>query len=132
MAEGLILREQRLQSRRELIYYLKIVEVRTRQELGRLGDLHTRGMLILGESPLTPGDSYEVALELPKALAEEYGRKYLFLSFETAWTHPGPKNTTFHESGVSFINTDPDTQEVISRLIDSFAMPADRRQSHNQ
>lgn len=122
MAEGLVLNEQRSLTRRELIYYLKVIDRATKRELGRMGDIHVEGLLILSEKPLKVGQVYEVTMELPKALWAE-GHREIDLRFEAVWTRFGPKNSTYHENGVKFINLSADRKAVIDRLIDLFAMP---------
>lgn len=123
MAEGLVLTEQRRLSRRELIYYLKIVDLGSGQELGRMADIHAEGMLVLSGRPLAAGRIYKTELELPKAFAAE-GNAHLKLTLEALWAKPGPKNSTYFESGVRFLNPDDASQVIIDRLIESFAMPS--------
>jgi hypothetical protein len=123
MAEGLVLNEQRNMTRRELIYYLKITDRLSHRELGRLGDIHGEGLLIFGEKPLKIGAVYDVTMELPKALWEGDRKKELDFKFEAVWTRPGPKNSTYHESGGRFIKLDADRRAVIEQLIELYAMP---------
>lgn len=123
MAEGLVLHEQRSMTRRELIYYLKIADRLSRRELGRLGDIHSEGLLIFGEKPLKIGAVYDVSMEMPKALWDQGQKKETDFKFETVWTRPGPKNSTYHESGGRFLNLDADKRAVIEQLIELYAMP---------
>ncbi len=122
MAEGLVLNEQRNLTRRELIYYLKIVDRKSGKELGRLGDIHSEGMLILGRPALEPGTVYDSLLELPRALQSK-GAAEIHLKFEVAWNRPGPKNGNFEESGAKFIAVSSDAKLMIDKLITLFAMP---------
>ncbi|UQZ88525.1 hypothetical protein C4J81_04615 [Deltaproteobacteria bacterium Smac51] len=122
MAEGLVLTEQRNLTRRELIYYLKIVDRKTGRELGRMGDIHGEGMLVLGRPALEPGTVYDSLLELPKALQDK-GAAELHLKFEAVWARPGPKNSNFEESGAKFMSLSPSQRQMIERLIELFAMP---------
>lgn len=123
MAEGLVLNEQRTLARRELIYYLKIVDRLSRRELGRMGDIHGEGLLIFGEKPLKIGATYDVTMELPKTLWEQGRKKELDFRFEALWTRPGPKNSTYHESGGRFLNLDAPRRALIDQLIELYAMP---------
>lgn len=124
MAEGLVLNEQRRLNRRELLYYLKIVDRASGLELGRMADIHAEGMLILGDRPLTKGAIYRSDLELPKTLAERSGRTSLAIDFESLWDRPGPKNSIYYENGVRFLNLDSPSRILIGQLIDLFAMPS--------
>ncbi len=122
MAEGLVLNEQRTLTRRELIYYLKITDRKSGKELGRLGDIHSEGMLILGRPALEPGQVYDALLELPRAL-QSVGATEFHLKFEIVWTRPGPKNGNFEESGARFTAVSHDAKRMIEQLITLFAMP---------
>ncbi len=122
MAEGLVLYEQRQLVRKELIYYLKITDRQTGAELGRLGDLHSQGMLVLSEKPLAVEKQYSISLELPKAL-QTSRQNSLDFECEALWTRPGPKNNTYHESGVRFLSVGDRELEMIAKLTGLFAMP---------
>jgi hypothetical protein len=119
---GLLLREQRTLARRDLIYYLKITDRETGVELGRVGDIHTEGMLVLSLAPLPPGLFYHAAIALPDSLAEAVLLKELPLRCETVWSRPGPKNANFHETGVRFIASKKPQRLIIEKIIDSFAI----------
>jgi len=122
MAEGLVLQEQRGLARRELIYYLKISDRKNGREIGRMGDIHGEGMLVMSEKPLPVGAVYNAALELPKAL-QTAGRKEVFLKFEVVWSRPGPKSGAYQENGARFVTPDQARQNAVNQLIELFAMP---------
>ena len=124
MAEGLLLVEQRRQSRRELLYYLKITDRQTGQEIGRMADIHSEGMLVLSDKPLEAGLIYHSELELPKSLGDQGEPSKLPLDFEAVRSRPGPKNSTYHETGVRFRNLDAPSLSLIRKLIAVFSMPS--------
>ncbi|MDR1921346.1 MAG: hypothetical protein LBS31_06330 [Candidatus Adiutrix sp.] len=121
-ANGLVLREQRILTRRDLIYYLKITDRKTGEELGRVGDIHTEGMLVLSSAPLPLGLFYKTAVALPKSLADSVRLKELPLCCETLWSRPGPKNANFYETGVRFVAADKPQRIIIEKIIASFAI----------
>lgn len=123
MARGLVLHEQRRLARRELIYYLKLTDRRTGQELGRMGDIHANGMLIMSETPLSPGAAFDASLDLPKAMQTPETGSSLALRVEVLWCRPGPKNSTYHENGVRILDVDDTRQSLITQLIEAYAMP---------
>lgn len=123
MAEGLVLNEQRSLPRRELIYYLKITDRSNDQVLGRLADIHGEGLLVFGEKPLKIGKAYDVTMELPKAMWEQGEKQEMDFRFEIVWTRPGPKNSSYHESGGRFSKLDSDQRTLIALLIELYAMP---------
>ncbi|MDL2227236.1 PilZ domain-containing protein [Deltaproteobacteria bacterium OttesenSCG-928-M10] len=124
MAEGLVLHEQRGLARRELIYYLKAVDRKTGLELGRMGDIHGEGMLLMSDKPLPAGIVYDLSLELPKALQAGTGHQNLELRCEAMWTRRGPRASSYHENGMRFIDVTGPQRGIIGQLIDLFAMPS--------
>ena len=124
MAEGLLLAEQRRQNRRELLYYLRVTDRQNGEDLGRMADIHGQGMLILGDKPLEIGLAYQADLELHKTLIDQGVQPKLPLDFEAVWSRPGPRNSTYQETGVRFLNLDADGLSLIRKLIDIFSMPS--------
>jgi len=122
MAEGLVLQEQRHLTRRELIYYLKVTDRKTGLEIGRMGDVHREGMLLMSPGPLKAGLIMDLSLELPKAL-QSIGHGELLFRGEVVWTRPGPKNNNYHENGLRFVEADEMQKMAVDKLIDLFAMP---------
>ena len=122
MAAALVLKENRHLVRRELIYYLKVTDRQTRQELGRLGDIHTEGMLLLSPQPLPVQAVYELFLELPKSMAGEIGYLQLSVEAQALWNRQGPAN--YYENGLRFLSLSEQTQGIIDRLTEVFAMPS--------
>jgi hypothetical protein len=123
MAEGLVLNENRNLVRRELIYYLKVTDRHTGQELGRLGDIHAEGMLIFTPEPLPSQAVYKLFLELPKAMAQEVGYTELPIQAEALWSRPGPKPNNYHENGLRFLDLSSQAHKDIKQLTEIFAMP---------
>ena len=62
--------EQRFAPRRHLIVYLEIMDSASGRTLGRLGDIHKDGMLILSSVPLVPGSSIPVSIRVPKPFGD--------------------------------------------------------------
>ncbi|MCL2029857.1 MAG: PilZ domain-containing protein [Deltaproteobacteria bacterium] len=123
MAEGLVLFENRSLVRRELIYYLKVTDRQTGQELGRIGDIHTGGMLVFTPEPLPVQTIYNLSLELPKAMAGDVGFAELPVKAQALWNHPGPKLSNYYENGFRFLALTDSAQAVIDRLTSLFSMP---------
>lgn len=124
MAVGMILTEQRNLTRRELIYYLKVTDSQTGRELGRIGDIHGEGMLVMGRPALEVGATYHALMELPKTV-QYRGRTEVGVTFQVMWSRR--KNPNYEESGVKFLDLSPDAAETIEHLIETFAMPSSAR-----
>jgi len=124
MAEGLILKENRNLTRHELIYYLKVTDRLTGQEIGRLGDIHIEGMLLLTPEPLSGETVYEsLLLELPKAMAQAEGYSKVPIQAQVIWSKPGPPASNYYENGLRFLNLTGQAEKAIIQLTEIFAMP---------
>jgi len=123
MAAKLIKDESRTRVRHKLVYYLKVTDSQTNQELGRLGDIHIEGMQIFTPEPLPEQAVYEVLLELPKSLAETEDAPELPLEVVALWNRPGPSLSNYYENGLRFQNLSSHAHQVIQRLTENFVMP---------
>ena len=123
MAEGLGRLENRNLVRHELIYYLKVTDRPTGQELGRLGDIHLEGMLLFTPEPLIEQAVYDLLLDLPKAMAASEGFSALPILAQTLWNRPGPRLCNYYSNGLRFLSLNSQAQRVIRNLTEMFAMP---------
>lgn len=59
------MQERRRLKRRTLIYYLRVIDDDTGQELGHLVDVTTEGMLLMSTTPIEVGRSFRLRMQLP-------------------------------------------------------------------
>ncbi|MDR1608946.1 MAG: PilZ domain-containing protein [Deltaproteobacteria bacterium] len=121
MADGLLLSDKRELVRRELIYYLKVTDLLNSQEIGRMVDIHAKGLLLMGTMALTTGRDYVISLELPKALREQ-GDANIVLKARAIWCRPS-LTQPYMENGLMFIEPSEETISAVARLIQIFALP---------
>ncbi|MDR0356626.1 MAG: PilZ domain-containing protein [Deltaproteobacteria bacterium] len=121
MATSLLLSEKRRLLRRELIYYLKVNELLNNFELGRLVDIHTNGLLLIGKEPLELQKDYLIRIDLPVALADQ-GLDPIGIRAKCVWVRPSLAKP-FMESGLMFLETSEEAKKTISLLINLFALP---------
>ncbi|MDR3155451.1 MAG: hypothetical protein LBW85_14590 [Deltaproteobacteria bacterium] len=121
MSQGLVLTEKRGLERRELIYYLRVRDSDTDEELGRMVDIHNKGLLIMGTKALVPERVYGISIEMPKAMMEQ-GINNVSSQAKVMWSRPS-KTTSFLENGLMFIKPGLEASRTIDRLIEFFALP---------
>jgi hypothetical protein len=121
MSHGIILSEKRELERRELIYYLKVRDQDSGKELGRMVDIHQKGLLLMGSKALIPDKEFNISIEMPKAMMEQ-GIKNVSVKAKVMWSRPS-QTTSFMENGLMFMETKEDVQSAIDRLIVFFALP---------
>jgi hypothetical protein len=121
MAANVLISEKRNLPRRELIYYLKIHDLKHHVELGRLVDIHSNGLLVIGHKCLNVSENYHLSVELPKVLSEQ-GFAPIEVNAKCVWVHPSQARP-FNESGLMFTETSGEATKTIQLLIDLFALP---------
>ncbi|MDR1309666.1 MAG: PilZ domain-containing protein [Deltaproteobacteria bacterium] len=121
MAAGILINEKRQLQRRELIYYLRVNELLTSSELGRLVDIHIKGLMLIGNKSLNVGQEYLIGVELPRVLSEQ-GLPQIGAKARCVWVRPSQARP-FSESGLMFLETREEARRSISMLIDLFALP---------
>lgn len=123
MIEELILSNKRDLPRKNLIYYLPVIDRDTSLELGRLVNLHTDGLMIMNDKPLPLGWTYKLKIVLPKALMKQIGRPSIDdIEAQPVWSKPAV-NPSFLDHGLKFVNLSPATKNAITRLMEDFEMP---------
>jgi hypothetical protein len=121
MATSLLLSEKRQLLRRELIYYLKVNELLTNSELGRLVDIHEKGLLLIGKDALELNKEYLIRIDLPRALSDQ-GLDPIGVRARCVWIRPSMAKP-FLENGLMFLETSEEAKSTISLLISLFALP---------
>jgi hypothetical protein len=120
-ANNMLICEKRELPRRELIYYLKVNDLLTSQELGRLVDIHTKGILLIGHDCLNIGQDYLISIEPPKILTDQ-GHVQIGTKARCVWVHPSQARP-FNESGLMFQEMSDEARRSINLLIELFALP---------
>jgi hypothetical protein len=116
-----VLSEKRGLERRELIYYLRVRDASNDQELGRMVDIHQKGLLVMGSRALIPERIYTISIEMPKAMMEQ-GINNVTSKAKVMWSRSS-RTTSFLENGLMFIDPTPEAGRTIDRLIEFFALP---------
>jgi hypothetical protein len=109
--------------RRELYFYLLVTDRDTGAELGRIIDIHEAGLLLVGDEPKQPGQSYNLAIHLPKNFAPSTTDNTVFLRGQVMWTRRDQR-TRFMEAGVKFGDSTQEEKETIANLIEWCGMPS--------
>lgn len=82
--------------------------------IGRLVNIHTQGLMLVGDVALEEDKLYELDLHLPDI---NTGDKVIRLGVDCLWTRSADQNGK-HWSGFSIIDLTPDAAEDIRHLIE--------------
>jgi hypothetical protein len=116
--------EQRWQARRHLYVYLEVLDRGTGRSLGRLGDIHDQGLLLLSPEPYKPGETFEVIIRVPAAINQ--GLPDPGGTMAIRWSRPDLPGTQF-QNGCSFDSSDPEARQRIMALVNRLGFSDGRR-----
>jgi len=106
--------ESRGAPRRHLFYYLEVLDKATGASLGRLGDIHDDGVLLLASGSLRVGIRFVMSIQLPEPIGR--GRGTLDLEVEVRWSRKDASGNLY-QSGCSFISLSQADREYIEELV---------------
>ncbi len=89
--------------------------------LGRLVNINTHGLMVMGDQPLDEDKLYKLDLHLPQALS---GRNSIHLGVDCLWTRNADHNGK-HWSGFNIIDASPQAREDIEILIQQLGQPTE-------
>ncbi|PLX47309.1 MAG: PilZ domain-containing protein [Desulfobulbaceae bacterium] len=109
--------ESRGMKRRQLVYYLKLYDTETGQQIGNLVDITTKGCKIVSREPLPVGQAMNLRLDLPEGY---FSRESVVLSGTTLWSRPDV-NPDFHVTGFEVPHLGHEERKLVRQLIDRTA-----------
>jgi hypothetical protein len=105
--------ENRKAKRRHIIYYLPVSDTANGEELGRLVDITTIGMMLISEKPLAVGSDYSFKITLPQEIKSP---RTIEVRGQSKWCHKDV-NPDYYAVGIQFDATDPEQARLINGLI---------------
>jgi hypothetical protein len=114
--KGVKMIERRKLTRLKLLYYLRVFDKDNYRLLGYLGDIHTKGMMLISESPLTIEKNYNIRIALPEPLDKHdeitataralWGRRYI--------------NPLFYQTGFQIQNLQQEYVQLMESMIQTY------------
>ena len=102
--------------RRYLLYFVRIYDSSTSQQIGNLVDITTKGVMIVGPSPIPENKTIQLRLELTADVAD---KPFMEFMANSKWCHPdldpSMYNIGFEIKGLSQVDT-----KIIQKIIDMF------------
>lgn len=86
--------------------------------IGRLVNIHTQGLMLVGDVLLEEDRLYEVDMHIP---GQDQTKKVLRLGVDCLWTREADQNGK-HWTGFSIIDSSPLAADEIRRLIESWGV----------
>jgi hypothetical protein len=110
------MKDKRKIKRRFLLYYMRIYDVSTRQQIGNLVDITPRGIMVVSEKPLPEGQTTRLRLELTDEVAE---KPFMEFSAVSKWCEPDI-TPNMYNTGFEILDLAPDDAEIINRINEQF------------
>ncbi len=101
--------------RRNLIFYLPIINRENGTAIGSLGDITETGVLIISERTMPYSEKLHIGIELPKG--KEYPDRMLDLKIQVQWSKEDPDNPDLALTGCKIISISDEDKNIIKTLI---------------
>ena len=111
---------RRRTQRQVLCYYLKVIDLETGQELGRIADITSEGMMIFGSNLLDEKKTYRVRIIIEKSVFD-ISLGNLDVSTQIRWSKPDA-NPTLNLTGMLFLDLNERGRKIVENLVTKIGM----------
>ena len=111
---------RRRMPRQALVYYLKVKDVETGKELGRIADITNAGMMLVGNSVLNKKKTYRVRIIVEKSIFD-VSPGNLDVSVQIRWSKPDA-NPSLTLTGMLFLDLTDAGRKIVRTLIRAIGM----------
>jgi hypothetical protein len=108
--------ERRKNKRRYLLYYARVFDAATRQQIGNLVDITPRGVMLVSEETLPVGKTFRLRLEVSDDVAD---KPFLDFDAKSLWCEPDVE-PHFHNTGFKILDLAPGDAKIIRRIIEIY------------
>jgi c-di-GMP-binding flagellar brake protein YcgR len=109
--------EKRTHKRRHLVYYLRAIDKKTGQELGRVGDISPGGILLVSKNNIALQREYDVGIELSD-IEDSQSQQQLNVKIWPMWAKKGV-NPDYMCIGSKFVDISDKDKLIIMDIIQS-------------
>ena len=109
--------ERRRLNRRNISYYMPVMDSVTQKIIGHLVDISPAGLLMDSKVPIQTNQHFHLHLDL---MEDIYGKASLDFTARSIWCHPDPIQPYMYYAGFEISNLAPGDLEVIKRIADKY------------
>ena len=99
-----------------LIYYLRIFDSNSGENVGHLVDITIQGLMMISEEPIPTGKDFSLKMQLPGTIT---GREEIEFSAHSLWCKKDI-NPDFYVTGYKINNITPQEAKTITALINAY------------
>ena len=111
---------RRQTQRQALVYYLKVIDLATGKELGRVVDITSSGMMLFGNKVLNKKKTYRVRIIIEKS-AFDMSLGNLDVNVQIRWSKPDA-NPELTLTGMLFLDLSDTGRKIVRNLIQTIGM----------
>ena len=103
-------------ARRYLLYFVRVFDADTRQQIGNLVDITPQGAMIISPNPIPQGTLIRLQLELTTDIAE---KPFLEFPARSKWTHQDLE-PSLYATGFEIMELSAENAAIIQKIIETF------------
>ena len=108
--------DKRKTQRRFLLYYMRVYNGTTRNQIGNLVDITPKGIMIVCEKRIPEGQTIPLRLELSNEVSE---KPFMEFNARTKWCKPDVSPSMFNV-GFEILDLTPDDVKIVQRINKEF------------
>lgn len=110
-------RDVRQVGRKYLVFYLRVFDGMSSKILGHLVDISEKGIMLVGDNPITVGEEYRLRMRLPTQMKD---RAEIVFTATSRWCK-SDANPDFYLVGFQIDELDSSARELVAALIKDFS-----------
>ncbi|MDF1529619.1 MAG: PilZ domain-containing protein [Sedimenticola sp.] len=108
--------DRRAIHRRHLIYYLRVWDTSTNNQLGHLVDINTDGLMLISEKPIETGKRFDLEIRWQNMEGEPGAIRFQAMS---RWSN-NDVNKDFYDTGFQLVDPTEETLDPIRDMIQQY------------
>ncbi len=110
------MKEKRKIKRRYLLYYMRVYDNASHQQIGNLVDLTPKGVMIVSEHPVPVNVTFHLKLELSEDIAD---KPYLEFNATSLWCQPDVE-PHFYNTGFKIVKLGAEDAKIVQRIVEVY------------
>lgn len=110
------MKDRRKIKRRYLLYYVRVYDAASREQIGNLVDITTRGAMILSAEPVPVSKTFRMRIELSQDVAE---KPHMDVTVRAKWCHPDI-DPSLYNIGLEFESISREDVKIINKIVEIY------------
>jgi len=106
-------KEKRKETRKHLIYYLKVFDADKNELIGNLVDITVNGMMLISEEPIELTKVFNLKIILPRKIQ---GKEEFLVEAKSMWSK-NDINPVLYDSGLQFSKLNNQEKDIVEDLL---------------